>query len=82
MFFSQEFFCEKPQYQEKRSTATALKSHGNIKRKTEYYLTSLVWCWADAGHNKERKKVFLCCSPDVTRLLNLGLTDPGESAGC
>lgn len=31
---------------------------------------------------KAKRRVFLCCSPDVMRLLNLGLTDPGGSVGC
>lgn len=29
-----------------------------------------------------KRRIFLCCSPDVTRPLTLGLTDPGESVGC
>lgn len=29
-----------------------------------------------------KRRIFLCSSPDVTRQLNLGLTDPGESVGC
>ena len=31
---------------------------------------------------RTKRRIFLCCSPDVTRLLNLGLTDPRESVGC